>query len=226
MKLNRKTAFTATALFGLTSFGLASAASAFETTTTGEFTVYSAPMKDSATLGYVPANAQMTIEGCLADQDWCKVSHNGVTGWAKTDVFKVMEDGAAVEISGVGPKVQTLIYQDGNDETQGAAALGGLGAGAAAGAAVGGPVGGMIGALIGSTIVGSAAEPTTEIITYVNDNPLPPVMVEGEIVVGAMLPEAAPMVMVPQSEYAYIYLNETPVLVTPENRQIVYIFEG
>ena len=220
MKMMHKSVLTATALIGL-----ASAASAFETTTTGDFTIYSAPMTESATLGQVPANAQMTIEGCLADQDWCKVTHAGVTGWAKTDVFKVMENGAAVEISGVGPKVQTLIYQQGNDQTQGAAALGGMGAGAAAGAAAGGPVGGMIGALIGATLIGTAAEPTTEIVTYINDNPLPPVQVEGEIVVGAMLPESAPMVMIPDSEYAYINLNETPVLVKPDNRQIVYVFE-
>jgi len=41
----------------------------------------------------------------------------------------------------------------------------------------------------------------------------------------AMLPETAPMVMIPDSEYAYINLNETPVLVKPDNRQIVYVFE-
>ena len=220
-----KTMFPKTLLAATALVAFGATANAFETTTTGEFTIYAGPMEEAPTLGIVPTDAQMTINGCLAKQDWCEVSYGELKGWAKTDVFKVMDNGQAVEISGIGPKVQTITYVEGDSQTQGAAALSGVAAGAAAGATVGGPVGGLVGALIGGVALGEATRPNVETITYVTENPVTPVMIEGELVAGAVLPEAAPIVLVPGTEYGYLYIDKTPVIVSPTTRQILYVVE-
>jgi hypothetical protein len=59
-------------------------------------------------------------------------------------------------------------------------------------------------------------------VTYVQSNPLDPIYVEGEVVVGAGIPAEVSLVAVPESDYQYAYLNGTPVLVDQE-RKIVRV---
>ena len=50
-----------------------------------------------------------------------------------------------------------------------------------------------------------------------------PVYLEGEVVVGATLPETVELREIPDYEYRYVYVNGVPVLVEAETRQIVRI---
>ena len=50
-----------------------------------------------------------------------------------------------------------------------------------------------------------------------------PVIVSGEVMVGAVLPAAAPLYDVPTSPYDYTYINGQWVLVEPAARRIVYV---
>ena len=50
-----------------------------------------------------------------------------------------------------------------------------------------------------------------------------PVYLEGEVVVGAGLPETVQLRPVPDYEYNYVYVNGQPVLVEPQSRRIVYV---
>jgi hypothetical protein len=65
-------------------------------------------------------------------------------------------------------------------------------------------------------------EPPQPAITYVRENRVEPVYLEGEVVVGARLPENVELRPIPDYEYRYVYVNGVPVLVNQE-RQIVYV---
>ncbi|MGD9919420.1 MAG: DUF1236 domain-containing protein [Paenirhodobacter sp.] len=220
---NRSTKIFAIAGIGL--IGAAGSASALEAVTASPVTVYTAPEKAAASIAVAPAASVLSVEGCLADAPWCEVAYDGKTGWVPADQLGVKTGAQLVMLSErpAGVTVKTVTYQNGTKEGQGAAALAGVGTGAAAGAAVGGPAGAVIGALIGGVALGEAAKPTTETVTWVEKNPVAPVYLSGDVVEGAVLPDAVTLTPVPDSSYAYVNVNEHPVLVNPDNRQIVYI---
>jgi hypothetical protein len=51
-----------------------------------------------------------------------------------------------------------------------------------------------------------------------------PVYLEGEVVVGAQVPDTVTVQPIPDYDYDYVYINGQPVLIDPANRQIVHIF--
>ncbi len=59
--------------------------------------------------------------------------------------------------------------------------------------------------------------------TYVRSNRIDPVYLEGEVVIGAGLPENVELRRVPDYDDRYVYINEVPVLVEPQTRRIVYV---
>lgn len=59
--------------------------------------------------------------------------------------------------------------------------------------------------------------------TYIESNTIDPVYLDGEVVVGAALPETVEVREIPDYDYRYVYVNEQPVLVEPETRRIVYV---
>lgn len=65
--------------------------------------------------------------------------------------------------------------------------------------------------------------PDTTTVTYVQQNPVEPVWLEGEVVTGAAIPETVVLTPIPDSTYAYSYVNGVPVIVDPNQRQIVQI---
>jgi hypothetical protein len=70
---------------------------------------------------------------------------------------------------------------------------------------------------------GAAAEPPAEVRTFVTSNRVDPVYLEGEVVVGASLPETVVLREIPDYEYRYVNVNNQPVLVEPGTRRIVYV---
>jgi hypothetical protein len=110
----------------------------------------------------------------------------------------------------------------------GAGAVGG----AVAGAAVGGPVGAAVGGVIGA-IVGTAIDPPpAQIVSYVEAQPAPPpVMLQGNLAVGATLPPAVTLYPVPQDVYvagdarlyAYAFINGQRVIVDPQTHVVIGI---
>jgi len=94
--------------------------------------------------------------------------------------------------------------------------------GAAAGAVIGGPVGAVVGGVAGAAI-GSATvpEPARE---YVIANPVEPVVIQERVVVGATIPETVVVQPIPESpEFGYIYVENRPVVVNMQSREVVYI---
>lgn len=65
--------------------------------------------------------------------------------------------------------------------------------------------------------------PPRSVRTFIADNALDPVYLEGSLMVGAGIPDDIDLVPVPGSRFNYVYVNDYPVLVDPRTRRIVYV---
>lgn len=100
-------------------------------------------------------------------------------------------------------------------------AVGGT-AGAVTGAIVGGPVGAVIGGFA-DAMLGTAAAVPQPAVDYVVAHPVEPVVIEGGVSAGMVVPEAVTLTPIPDHpEYAYVYVDGRPVLVRMESREVVY----
>lgn len=209
-----KTLKTAVTLTGLL---LSSAASA--QTNANAYTdlnLRAGPGVEYEIVGVIPTATAVTVDGCLESSNWCRVAYGDVNGWASGDYLTAMVE-APIYANRDRLAVGTVTYEKNPDATVG----GGL-AGALAGGLVGGPVGAVVGAVVGMG-VGNAATPEERVTTYVVQNPVDPIYLDGEVVVGAGIPETVTLAEVPDSPYYYAYVNGTRVLVEREQRRIVYI---
>ena len=170
-------------------------------------------------VGVIPANGAVAVAGCLADASWCEVTHEGMSGWAAGNYMTANVENAPIALSAGDKRVvlETVTY-----DNTGASAAGGLATGAIAGALIAGPIGAAIGGIVGAA-AGTAVAPDPTVITYVQSNPVEQVYLDGEVVVGAGIPETVTLAPVPDSEYSYAYLNGVPVLVETKNRTVTYI---
>lgn len=173
-----------------------------------------------AIVGLIPAEGVVSVEGCLEAANWCKVAFQGTEGWASGDYLTAMVENTPVVVyqNREQVKVGTVTYEDQSDK----GALTGGAAGAVAGAMVAGPVGALVGVILGGGF-GAAVAPDEKVTTYVVSNPTDPIYLDGEVVVGAGIPEGVMLSDVPDSEFSYAYVNGVPVVVERKQRQIVYI---
>jgi len=161
------------------------------------------PGTEHAIITTVPEGASVVIENCLETLDWCRVSYAGSTGYASADYLLADAGGRTVVVT-EDPSLVDVVTAP--VEAVGEAAAGVVGA---LGAAVGGVV--------------DAVTPEPRVVTYVRTNRVDPIYLEGDVAVGARVPETVVLREVPQSSYRYAYINEDRVLVDPATRRIVYV---
>ncbi|WP_370161530.1 DUF1236 domain-containing protein [Limimaricola soesokkakensis] len=190
-----------------------------------ELNLRAGPGPDMEIVDVIPADGEVMVEGCLETANWCQVTLEGTTGWAYGDYLTVQMAEAPEPVvlyeNRTELEIETVTYD--NEANDGPAAIAGAATAAGAAAAlIGGPA-----AVIGAGIIGAAAgdalNPDSQVVTYVRENPVEPVILQGEVVVGAGIPEEVELNPIPEAEYSYLYVNGTPVLVEPEERRIVYI---
>ena len=58
---------------------------------------------------------------------------------------------------------------------------------------------------------------------FVLSNPVAPVEVEGDVVVGYVVPETVQLTPVPDTSYSYIYIGNRPVLVDSSTRSVIWL---
>ncbi|WP_114966468.1 DUF1236 domain-containing protein [Alkalilacustris brevis] len=215
--MNTKISLGATTIAGL----LLATAAYGETTATAwtdlNLRVGPGPTYEIATV--IPESEAVTVDGCLEASNWCRVNYDGVDGWASGEYLTTLIDDAPAPIYANRDRIEmrTVTYED-----SGAATAVGGATGAAAGAMIGGPVGALIGTAIGLGI-GASATPDERVTTYVRSNPVDPVYLDGEVVVGAGIPEGVTLAEVPESEYYYGYVNGVRVIVKRDDRRIIHI---
>lgn len=196
-------------------------------TVSTDLNVRSGPGVQHPVVGAISTDADVTVEGCIDSANWCKVASGDLQGWAYGDYLNVK---AGDEVVSLYPNRETvgvaIIEAPADDGSTGQdVAVGSVG-GAAMGALIGGPIGAVAGAAIGGTSASAAnVEPTEEVTTYVTTNAVEPVYLDGEVVVGAGVPDTVTIYDIPQQpDYRYAQINGQTVLVNPENRNIIYIY--
>ncbi len=205
----------------------AGAASAQTMATVGtDLNVRSGPGVQHEIIGSIPGGKEATIVGCIDEANWCQVSYKDgdkmLDGWAYGDYLttKIGDKVESIYPHRTEIGVQKVEYK--TEKTGEGAAVGSL-AGAAAGALIAGPIGAAVGALAGG-VAGDVAEPNEKVTTYITEHKVEPVYLDGEVVVGAGIPESVTLHEIPDSEYRYLTVNGQTVLVEPGQRKVVYIY--
>lgn len=153
--------------------------------------------------GMMEYNVRSEITGCLADYSWCSVTVAGLSGWASAEYLVVDKQGAILQIDEQGAATGIpVVVAEGVAEVMAPAAVG----------VVVGPAGNV-----------AAIVPEAAVVEYLAATPVPAVAVEGEVVIGAVLPAAVQLYDVPGTEYDYALVNGNKVLVDVNSRAIVYI---
>ena len=167
-------------------------------TATTDLNVRAGPGPQHPVVGMLGAGQSATLDGCLQDSKWCKVAD----GWVYSDYLTGDFGGTQVVVT-ERPADSVQIVEAPDDDADEAAVAGGV-TGAVAGAIVGGPVGAVVGGAAGVVAggaTGTVIDPPDEVRTYVTSNQVEPVYLEGEVVVGASLPETVELREIPDYEY-------------------------
>lgn len=211
--------------FGFVALGtlaLASPALAQTSATTAtELNLRSGPGPRFEVIGVIPSGSAVEIEGCLDAGLWCRVDHAGQTGWAHAGYLSAEAAGEPVIVGERRTEVSVPVVSYDEGDVGGGLALGAT-SGALAGAVLGGPIGAAVGAVAGAALGGASNVPEP-VVSYVRSNRVEPVYLEGEVVVGAQVPETVELTPVPESEYRYIDVNGVPAVVEPQTRRIIYV---
>lgn len=187
-------------------------------------------------VGVIPANEAVTLYGCTEELSWCDVSTQTVRGWSYAEYLTIQS--VAIPQAETPPPAVAFegeLYFEENyrdrpffeNRDQFLGAAGGAAGGAIVGALLFGPIGAAVGAAAGGAAgaaVGEAITPPEPVVTFVTQQEPTPVLLSGDVVVGAGVPEVVSLQPVPDYDYYYAYINGQWVLVDPTTRQIVYIF--
>lgn len=207
--------------------GLAAPALAQPVTATTDLNVRAGPGPQYPVVGVIGAGQGAELNGCLADSKWCSLATASGEGWVYADYLSGEFAGNAVVLSErPADSGVAVVETPATSEGAGAGAVAGGVTGAIAGAIVGGPVGAAVGGaagVVGGAATGTLIDPPNEVRDYVTTNQLDPVYLDGEVVVGAGLPETVELHEIPDYEYRYVYINGQPVLVDASSRRVVYI---
>jgi uncharacterized protein YraI len=198
--MNRKISFVTAAVVGC--LALPAVAAAQTAVVTTDLNMREGPGPNYAVITAMPQGEAVEIEGCLETMSWCQVSWDGETGWAYADYLAMELEGSRMVVREARPRVAIPIVSD-----------------------VVGAVGQTVGTIVGGTVEALTApiSPPERVRTYVVEERIDPVLLDGEVVVGATLPETVTLHPVPDYDYHYAYVNQVPVLVDPGERRIVYV---
>ncbi|MGZ9723914.1 DUF1236 domain-containing protein [Rhizobium miluonense] len=211
MSLKRNLLLAGLALVG--SAGLAQAE--MSATTASDIEVRSGPGAEFPTVGVATRGSQATLDGCVEGSRWCRVDVNGMRGWVYAQYLSVEQNGAQVvvqdNLDDLG--IPTITYEQTDTIRTGSIQ-----------AAQPGPNDQLLGPVgNGGDIV--AITPPDEIRDYIDDNPVDTVQLNGNVVVGATVPQSIEVHRIPDYQYSYVEVNHQPVLVDPGTRRIVYVYQ-
>jgi uncharacterized protein YraI len=225
MKMHTKFLVSAAAGALLAMTGVAFAQSAVVVTT--DLNVRAGPGPQHQVVGVLGAGQSVQLDGCMQGSKWCVVAFEGQQGWVYSDYLTSDFGGRQVVLTDRPADSGVRIVEAPADVDGGAtgAVTGGV-TGAVAGAIIGGPIGAVVGGgagVVAGGAAGTVIDPPERVRTYVTSNQVDPVYLDGEVVVGAGLPDTVALREIPDYEYRYVYVNGQQVLVEPSSRRIVYV---
>ena len=193
-----------------------------------DLNIRSGPSPFYNVIGVIPGGTEVAVDGCLDAASWCMVEFDGQTGWSSSDYLAVGVDDVAVALASrpATVTVNSVTYENTakTQADQNAGAAAGATIGALAAYALGGPIGGIIaGGIIGAGAGVAAVEPNETTVTYISQNPVETVYLNGEVVVGAGVPKEVATFELPQPEYRYLAVNGQTVVVDAQTNTIVRV---
>lgn len=199
------------------------ALAATDATATTDLNLREGPNPQAAIINVIPGEAMVSVEQCASTSQWCRVSYDGQQGWAYGAYLNAPVDGGEPMV--VYDNREALSIETVEVENEGAELGGALAGGTAGGiialAAAGGPA--TIAAAIGAGIfTGALSADEEEVVTYVKQNPVDPIYVQGEVVRGVTVPQEVQLQAIPDSDYQYVYINGVPAVVNAD-RQVVTV---
>ena len=150
---------------------------------TGHLNVRSGPGFQYPVVAQMPANTRFPVTGCIQDYSWCSVVVGDVTGWASAPYLVTDAGGKPTNLQVSGAQLGILIVVP-----------------APAAAVVATP---PVGAIVPTPAVVEPILPAPEVLSFVTQQVVQPVFVDGEVMVGATLPAAVPVYPIPASPYVY-----------------------
>lgn len=179
------------------------------TVTASDITVRSGPGEDYPEIGLATRGSDAMMDGCLEGSNWCRIDVNGLRGWVYADYLTIEQDGAPVVVEEYRTQydVPTVTYETTTSvvSTTPSPAPGDM--------------------LLGPVEDVRIVEPPETVSTYIQQHRSEPVYVQNEVVVGASLPAGVVVQEVPDYDYDYVVVNDSPVLVDPATRRIVHIYD-
>lgn len=173
---------------------------------TGHLNVRSGPGFQYPVVAQMDANTRFPVTGCLQDYSWCSVVVGNTPGWASAPYLVTDAGGKPtnLQVSGAQLGIPIVVAP-----VTGAAVVATP------------PVGAMV--PVAPAAVIEPVVPAPGILSFVTQQVVDPVLVDGEVMVGATLPAAVPVYPIPSSPYVYSYVNGVRVVVEPGPRRIVYV---
>ncbi len=176
---------------------------------TGHLNVRSGPGFQFPVVNQIGQGVNAQVTGCVSDYSWCSVAlPDGTTGWASAPYLVTQATTPPKNLQVAGAALNIPVVVPTNTGSNVVATP---------------PVGAMV-AVPPTVGFVTPIAPPPEVITYVTRQTVAPVIVNGEVMVGAVLPTAAPAYDIPASPYDYSYINGQRVLIEPTARKIVYVF--
>jgi uncharacterized protein YraI len=173
---------------------------------TGNLNVRSGPGFQYPVVNKIAANVPVEITGCVSDYSWCGVAlPGGVTGWASAPYLVTKATGQPKNLQVAGASLNIPVIVPVNTGAN----------------VVATPP--PVGAMVPVTTVVAPIAPPPNVVTFVTQQTVTPVIVNGEVMIGAALPVAAPTYDIPASNYDFAYVNGQRVLIDPTGRRIVYV---
>ena len=147
-------------------------------------------------------NEPAAVTGCISNYTWCSVAIGGVTGWASAEYLVTDAGGRLTNLQVSGAELGIpIVVPEGVAEVVATP-----------------PVGVMV-AVPPSIGLVQPILPAPEVLSYVTAQPIQPVLVDGEVMVGATLPAAVPVYPIPASPYVYSYVNGQRVLASTGRKE-------
>jgi uncharacterized protein YraI len=197
-------------LAGLMAAALSTTASAaIIASATTSLSIRSGPGPQYPVVAAIPEKGRATIIGCIEGSLWCQVSFNGRQGWAYSKYLTATLSGRSLVVSEGIRQFPAATY------TAPAVTVG---------SAAPSPV--VTGTIVDRTVTGEplVLTPPATVRDYVVGHPVQPVYLNGEVVVGAGIPDEVTLAPVPGYQYDYAYVNGMPVLVEPQTREVAYVY--
>ena len=186
---------------GIATLLVAGPAFAINGYSTAHLNLRTGPGTQYPVVGVMEYNVRSQITGCIADYSWCAITVAGLNGWASAEYLVIDQGGQVMQITGPDSGIPVV-------EAAGVAEV-------VAPAAVG--------VVVGANGHVAAIVPEPAVLEYISATPVNPFAVQGEVVVGAVVPAAVQLYQVPGSVYGYTIVNGMRVLVDVNSRAVVYI---